>query len=104
MSSLPLVSLQVLCRGFASRACLIRSAGAVGLVVGQPFDVVKVRYQTTAFAGQYRSTWGALGGLKLILSSSRAETSGNILKHEGTAGLFKGVLSPMVRTPGSSMA
>jgi hypothetical protein len=33
--------------------------GAVGLVVGQPFDVVKVRYQTPAFNGKYTSIFGA---------------------------------------------
>jgi hypothetical protein len=35
-------------------------AGGVGLVVGQPFDVVKVRYQTLAYAKRYSSTFGAL--------------------------------------------
>jgi hypothetical protein len=35
--------------------------GAAGLVVGQPFDVVKVRYQTPEFAGRYASTFGAFG-------------------------------------------
>ena len=35
-------------------------AGAVGLVVGQPFDVVKVRYQTPEYAGKYPSVYGAL--------------------------------------------
>lgn len=31
------------------------TAGAVGLVVGQPFDVVKVRYQTPSYNGRYTS-------------------------------------------------
>lgn len=31
------------------------TAGAAGLVVGQPFDVVKVRYQTPAYHGKYSS-------------------------------------------------
>jgi hypothetical protein len=29
--------------------------------VGQPFDVVKVRYQTPEYAGRYSSTFAALG-------------------------------------------
>jgi solute carrier family 25 carnitine/acylcarnitine transporter 20/29 len=41
--------------------------GAAGLVVGQPFDVVEVRYQTPRFAGQYTSTWGALSGSDIEL-------------------------------------
>nr|XP_019051112.1 carnitine/acyl carnitine carrier [Kwoniella bestiolae CBS 10118]OCF30042.1 carnitine/acyl carnitine carrier [Kwoniella bestiolae CBS 10118] len=56
-------------------------AGAAGLVVGQPFDVVKVRYQTPEYAGRYKSTFGALGA---------------IVKEEKVKGLFKGVTSPMV--------
>ncbi|WWC98591.1 hypothetical protein V866_005483 [Kwoniella sp. B9012] len=55
-------------------------AGAAGLVVGQPFDVVKVRYQTPEYAGRYKSTFGALGA---------------IVKEEKVKGLFKGVTSPM---------
>ncbi|OCF33700.1 carnitine/acyl carnitine carrier [Kwoniella heveanensis CBS 569] len=55
-------------------------AGAAGLVVGQPFDVVKVRYQTPQYAGRYTSTFGALGA---------------IVKEEKVKGLFKGVTSPM---------
>lgn len=34
-------------------------AGVAGLVVGQPFDVVKVRYQTPEYAGRYNSISGA---------------------------------------------
>ncbi|WVQ95620.1 hypothetical protein IAU59_002718 [Kwoniella sp. CBS 9459] len=56
-------------------------AGAAGLVVGQPFDVVKVRYQTPQYAGRYSSTFGALG---------------SIVKEEKLKGLFKGVTSPMI--------
>ncbi|WWC72555.1 uncharacterized protein I206_106517 [Kwoniella pini CBS 10737] len=56
-------------------------AGAAGLVVGQPFDVVKVRYQTPQYAGRYKSTFGAIGA---------------ILKEEKVKGLFKGVTSPMI--------
>ncbi|KAK8850494.1 hypothetical protein IAR55_004412 [Kwoniella newhampshirensis] len=56
-------------------------AGAAGLVVGQPFDVVKVRYQTPRYAGRYSSTFSALGA---------------IVKEEKVKGLFKGVTSPMI--------
>ncbi|GFZ48109.1 hypothetical protein JCM24511_05857 [Saitozyma sp. JCM 24511] len=56
-------------------------AGAAGLIVGQPFDVVKVRYQTPEFAGRYASTFGAFGA---------------IVREEKVHGLFKGVLSPMI--------
>jgi hypothetical protein len=40
--------------------------------VGQPFDVVKVRYQTPEYAGRYSSTFSALGmfhcfGLESVL-------------------------------------
>ncbi|WWC92271.1 uncharacterized protein L201_007225 [Kwoniella dendrophila CBS 6074] len=55
-------------------------AGAAGLIVGQPFDVVKVRYQTPQYAGKYSSTFSALGA---------------IVKEEKVKGLFKGVTSPM---------
>ncbi|WWD20676.1 hypothetical protein CI109_105152 [Kwoniella shandongensis] len=55
-------------------------AGAAGLLVGQPFDVVKVRYQTPQYAGRYSSTFSALGA---------------IVKEEKVKGLFKGVTSPM---------
>ncbi|WRT70681.1 uncharacterized protein IL334_007679 [Kwoniella shivajii] len=56
-------------------------AGAAGLIVGQPFDVVKVRYQTPQYAGRYSSTFSALG---------------SIVKEEKVKGLFKGVTSPMI--------
>ncbi|WVO17368.1 hypothetical protein L204_105060 [Cryptococcus depauperatus] len=55
-------------------------AGAAGLVVGQPFDVVKVRYQTPQYMGRYGSTFSALGA---------------IVKEEKVRGLFKGITSPM---------
>ncbi|KAE8541409.1 hypothetical protein D1P53_002768 [Cryptococcus gattii VGV] len=55
-------------------------AGATGLIVGQPFDVVKVRYQTPQYIGRYGSTFSALGA---------------IVKEEKFGGLFKGVTSPM---------
>ncbi|KIR79525.1 carnitine/acyl carnitine carrier [Cryptococcus gattii E566] len=55
-------------------------AGVTGLIVGQPFDVVKVRYQTPQYIGRYGSTFSALGA---------------IVKEEKIGGLFKGVTSPM---------
>ncbi|EIW69903.1 hypothetical protein TREMEDRAFT_71447 [Tremella mesenterica DSM 1558] len=55
-------------------------AGAAGLVVGQPFDVIKVRYQTPEFNGRYSSVW---------------RTFGAIVREEKVHGLFKGVWSPM---------
>ena len=39
------------------------AAGVTGLVVGQPFDVVKVRYQTPSYNARYSSTFGALGAI-----------------------------------------
>ena len=36
-------------------------SGAAGLVVGQPFDVVKVRYQTPGYQGRYSSITQAFG-------------------------------------------
>lgn len=38
---------------------LIHPPGGVGLLVGQPFDVVKVRYQTPQYNGRYNSILGA---------------------------------------------
>ncbi|ODN82987.1 hypothetical protein, variant 1 [Cryptococcus amylolentus CBS 6039] len=55
-------------------------AGVAGLVVGQPFDLVKSRFQSPSFSGKYTSTFGALSA---------------ILKEEKFRGLFKGVMSPM---------
>ncbi|WVQ70725.1 hypothetical protein IAR50_000247 [Cryptococcus sp. DSM 104548] len=56
-------------------------AGVAGLVVGQPFDLVKSRFQSPSFSGKYgSSTFGALSA---------------ILKEEKFKGLFKGVMSPM---------
>lgn len=65
--------------------------------MGQPFDVVKVRYQTPEYAGRYSSVIGAFGessyGLCGELSPKR---QGSIVREERVAGLFKGVMSPMV--------
>lgn len=41
--------------------CVLIPIGATGLIVGQPFDVVKVRYQTPQYIGRYGSTFSALG-------------------------------------------
>lgn len=41
--------------------CLLIPIGVTGLIVGQPFDVVKVRYQTPQYIGRYGSTFSALG-------------------------------------------
>ncbi len=51
-------------------------------MVGQPFDVVKVRYQTTQFAGRYASTYQALGK-QLELGGDGADGSiGTIMREE----------------------
>ncbi|TXT10979.1 hypothetical protein VHUM_01730 [Vanrija humicola] len=59
-------------------------AGGVGLLVGQPFDVVKVRYQTPQYNGRYNSIIGAFR---------------SIVREEKIPGLFKGVMSPMTNLP-----
>ena len=59
-------------------------SGAMGCLVGQPMDTVKVRMQT-------------LTGL----SSSRATASVvamETLRHEGVRGFFRGLTSPMALT------
>jgi hypothetical protein len=48
---------------YSSRDQVTDKVGAAGLIVGQPFDVVKVRYQTPEYAGRYSSTFAALGKL-----------------------------------------
>ncbi|TKA78986.1 hypothetical protein B0A55_02567, partial [Friedmanniomyces simplex] len=57
-------------------------AGAVGgvaqVLIGQPFDIVKVRLQTTT---QYK---GAL------------DCASQILKNEGAAAFYKGTLTPLI--------
>ncbi|KAJ8515679.1 hypothetical protein ONZ45_g6917 [Pleurotus djamor] len=55
-------------------------AGAAGLVVGFPFDTVKVRFQSPQIAGRYRSTIHAFG---------------TIIREEKFFGLYKGVTSPL---------
>lgn len=55
-------------------------AGMAGLVVGFPFDTVKVRFQSPAISSRYNSTWNALS---------------TIIREERFFGLFKGITSPL---------
>ncbi|KAK0215080.1 carnitine/acyl carnitine carrier [Armillaria fumosa] len=55
-------------------------SGIAGLVVGYPFDTVKVRFQNPEMTGKYRSTMHALG---------------TIIKEERSIGLYKGITSPL---------
>ncbi|TRM68390.1 mitochondrial carrier domain-containing protein [Schizophyllum amplum] len=55
-------------------------SGVAGLVVGYPFDTVKVRFQTPEFRHRYRSTFHALA---------------TIVREERFVGLFKGIMSPI---------
>ncbi|KAL1742899.1 mitochondrial carrier domain-containing protein, partial [Schizophyllum fasciatum] len=55
-------------------------SGIAGLVVGYPFDTVKVRFQTPEYRARYRSTFDALA---------------TIVREERVAGLFKGIMSPI---------
>ncbi|KAF9068381.1 mitochondrial carrier [Rhodocollybia butyracea] len=55
-------------------------AGAASLVVGFPFDTVKVRFQNPQFAQRYSSTINAFT---------------TIIREEKFAGLFKGITSPL---------
>ncbi|KAI0029956.1 mitochondrial carrier domain-containing protein, partial [Vararia minispora EC-137] len=59
-------------------------AGVAALIVGHPFDTVKVRFQNPATAGKYRSTFHAMG---------------TIIRDEGPLGLFKGLSSPLASAP-----
>ncbi|KIK50350.1 hypothetical protein GYMLUDRAFT_101310 [Collybiopsis luxurians FD-317 M1] len=54
--------------------------GAASLVVGFPFDTVKVRFQNPQFASRYSSTTNALA---------------TIVREEKFVGLFKGITSPL---------
>ncbi|KAF9038674.1 mitochondrial carrier domain-containing protein [Panaeolus papilionaceus] len=55
-------------------------AGITGLIVGFPFDTVKVRFQSPEISGRYKST-------------SHAFTT--IVREEKVIGLFKGITSPL---------
>ncbi|KAK0202319.1 carnitine/acyl carnitine carrier [Desarmillaria ectypa] len=54
--------------------------GIAGLVVGYPFDTVKVRFQNPEMTGKYRSTVHALA---------------TIIKEERFIGMYKGITSPL---------
>ncbi|KAG7443923.1 mitochondrial carrier [Guyanagaster necrorhizus] len=54
--------------------------GIAGLVVGYPFDTVKVRFQNPEMTGKYRSTMHALT---------------TIIKEERFIGMYKGITSPL---------
>ncbi|KAF8159263.1 carnitine/acyl carnitine carrier [Crassisporium funariophilum] len=54
--------------------------GIAGLVVGFPFDTVKVRFQNPDIAGKYHSTLHAIT---------------TIIREERFTGLFKGITSPL---------
>ncbi|KAH9479288.1 Solute carrier family 25 member 47-B [Psilocybe cubensis] len=58
-------------------------AGMTGLVVGFPFDTVKVRFQNPAFTSRYHSTFPAIA---------------TIIKEEKFIGLYKGITSPLATT------
>ncbi|PFH50954.1 hypothetical protein AMATHDRAFT_80541 [Amanita thiersii Skay4041] len=55
-------------------------SGIAGLIVGYPFDTVKVRFQSPAIAGKYKSTLHALV---------------TIIREERFVGLYKGITSPL---------
>ncbi|KAK0188363.1 carnitine/acyl carnitine carrier [Armillaria mellea] len=55
-------------------------SGIAGLIVGYPFDTVKVRFQNPEMTGKYRSTMHALA---------------TIIKEERFIGMYKGITSPL---------
>ncbi|KDR80921.1 hypothetical protein GALMADRAFT_153318 [Galerina marginata CBS 339.88] len=55
-------------------------SGMTSLVVGFPFDTVKVRFQSPAIAGKYHSTFNAIT---------------TIIREERFIGLYKGITSPL---------
>ncbi|KAK2467362.1 hypothetical protein APHAL10511_000597 [Amanita phalloides] len=58
-------------------------SGIAGLVVGYPFDTVKVRFQNPILASRYTSNFHAFV---------------SIIREEGFMGLFKGITSPLATT------
>ncbi|KAF8336237.1 mitochondrial carrier [Amanita rubescens] len=56
-------------------------SGIAGLIVGHPFDTIKVRFQSPTISGKYSSTLHAFG---------------SIVHEERLAGLFKGITSPLI--------
>lgn len=66
--------------------CMLTISGAVGLVVGQPFDVVKVRWQTPEYNGRYASITGAFRGYNTCrYEVCRANHTGAIVREEGVS-------------------
>jgi solute carrier family 25 carnitine/acylcarnitine transporter 20/29 len=59
-------------------------------VVGQPFDVVKVRYQTPAYSTRYASTFGAIGAILKEEGVSRALLGGRKAAHTRLEGFSRG--------------
>ncbi|EGN97071.1 hypothetical protein SERLA73DRAFT_185351 [Serpula lacrymans var. lacrymans S7.3] len=55
-------------------------AGIAGIIVGYPFDTVKVRFQNPAISSKYHSTFNAFN---------------TIVREERFLGLYKGVVSPL---------
>jgi len=55
-------------------------AGIASLIVGFPFDTIKVRFQSPAIAGKYHSTFHAIT---------------TIIREERFIGLYKGITSPL---------
>ena len=58
---------------YAPKRTSADSVGAAGLVVGQPLDVVKVRYQTPDFAGKYTSIYKAFGECSRVTGRDTAD-------------------------------
>ncbi|KAL7415624.1 mitochondrial carrier domain-containing protein [Mrakia frigida] len=56
------------------------AGGVAGVVVGHPFDTIKVRFQHPSFRGRYGST---------------AMAFKTIVREENVRGLYKGVMSPI---------
>ncbi|KAI0047153.1 mitochondrial carrier [Auriscalpium vulgare] len=59
-------------------------AGLTALIVGFPFDTVKVRFQNASTSVRYKSTFHALS---------------TILREERVRGLYKGISTPLVTAP-----
>lgn len=64
------------------------SAGIVGTVIGFPLDVVKTRMQTTTTTTTSQRRKGARPGI--------VRTASNIVRTEGLASLYKGMLPPLL--------
>ncbi|KAM0787336.1 hypothetical protein ACM66B_003425 [Microbotryomycetes sp. NB124-2] len=78
-------------------------AGIMSVVVGQPFDVVKVKLQCAAGPSNDQQRLGGRGLGPLQNLTNRTRTAGTamsaflqVLKEDKAKGLFKGVTSPML--------